>query len=172
MVEHVDTESNKRTLRTIYQAIVGLLTTVPVIVVVVLQVLPADLPFISKLTAVAASAVAGVTAATKLVTTLEAVGFVPNWLTQGELITPTESTKRTLRTAYQGIVSLLTSGPLVIASLLGLLEVLPFDVSFSGQVVLIATGATAGLVIATKILTTLEDRGVIPAWLREPDPSF
>lgn len=67
-----------------------------------------------------------------------------------------ESTKRTLRTIAQMLVSLLVAIPVIVFAL-------PADV----QAEPVVAGVLAWVVIVTKVLTTLEDAGVIPAWLRD-----
>lgn len=70
-----------------------------------------------------------------------------------------DGTKRSLRTAYAAGVALTTALPLVLADVpAGLV-----DDSTTAQ---LATFA-AWTVFVNKAITNLEDRGVIPAWLRD-----
>lgn len=66
-----------------------------------------------------------------------------------------DSTRRSIRTAYQVVVAIITYVPII-------LPLLPADVSASEAVV--AFGAWVAVV--TRIVNALEDRGVIPAWLK------
>ena len=70
-----------------------------------------------------------------------------------------ESTKRTVRTLYQGIIALVTTVPAIIA-------VLPDGLPFEAQL----ASVVAGIAVVTKVLNVLEDKGLIPAWLRT-DPT-
>lgn len=67
-----------------------------------------------------------------------------------------ESTRRTLRTVAQMLVALLFAIPVIVFAL-------PADV----QAEPVVAGVLAWVVIVTKVLTTLEDAGIIPAWLRD-----
>lgn len=70
-----------------------------------------------------------------------------------------DGTKRTLRTAYASVVALTTAVPLVLAELpAGLV-----GESTTAQLVTFA----AWTVFVNKAITKLEDRGVVPAWLRD-----
>jgi len=74
-----------------------------------------------------------------------------------------ESTKRSLRTAYQAVVSLLAVVPTV-------LLILQTDLSLSGTVAAVVATTLTWVATATKVLNSLEDAGLIPAWLKEtPD---
>lgn len=66
------------------------------------------------------------------------------------------STKRALRTVYQGVVALVTLVPLVVA-------VLPSDSPLAVQLAA-AVGAVA---VVSKVINVLEDNGFLPAWLKE-----
>lgn len=167
---HANTESSKRTWRTVYQSIVGLLTTVPVLVAIVLAALPSDAAWAAKVAAVAAATVTGLAGATKVITTLEAVGAIPTWLTTGETLTLSESHRRALRTLFQGVVSLVTSGPILITVTLGILQAFAPDASFTDTAVAVSGSTVAGLLIATKIMTGLEESGRLPAWLTTSKP--
>lgn len=67
-----------------------------------------------------------------------------------------ESTRRTLRTIAQMLVALLFAVPVIVFAL-------PADV----QAEPVVAGVLAWVVIVTKVLTALEDAGIIPAWLRD-----
>lgn len=70
-----------------------------------------------------------------------------------------DSTRRSLRTAYQAILALVTVIPLLIA---GLSAIAP-----EGSDLAIAFAAiVGGLAVVTKVLNALEDAGLIPAWLK------
>lgn len=71
-----------------------------------------------------------------------------------------DATKRTVRTAYQTLVALLTAAPVIVLALPGDVQTVP---------VVIAFGVWVGVV--ARAVTALEDAGVIPAWLRDPDPT-
>lgn len=75
----------------------------------------------------------------------------------------TDGTKRTLRTAYAAVVGFLTALPVVLVDL----PVGAVDPNTTAQ---LATFA-AWLVVVNKAITKLEDRGVIPAWLRDTNTS-
>lgn len=66
-----------------------------------------------------------------------------------------DSTRRALRTAYQLTIALTIALPLI---LLGLPPEIGHSASVAGLVAL-----TAGV---TKAINALEDRGLIPAWLK------
>lgn len=67
-----------------------------------------------------------------------------------------ESTKRTLRTIAQMLVALIVAVPVIVFAL-------PADVQAEPVVV----GVLAWVALVTKVLTALEDAGMIPAWLRD-----
>lgn len=66
-----------------------------------------------------------------------------------------DSTKRSLRTAYKAIVAILTVVPIAIAAL-------PVDLSTTQLVVLVA----ASIAAVDRAINALEDAGLVPAWLR------
>lgn len=66
-----------------------------------------------------------------------------------------EGTRRTVRTIYQIVVALVFAVPVILVAL-------PTDVSTSAVVVAFA----AWVAIITKVINTLEDAGLIPAWLK------
>lgn len=70
-----------------------------------------------------------------------------------------DSTKRSLRTGYQALVALVTAAPVIVLALPGDVQTIPVVVAF---------GIWVGVV--TRIITALEDAGIIPAWLRDPEP--
>lgn len=70
------------------------------------------------------------------------------------------STKRTLRTIYQGVIALVTTVPAIIAVLP---DGLPFEAKLASVV--------AGIAVVTKVLNVLEDKGLIPAWLKDEPTS-
>lgn len=67
-----------------------------------------------------------------------------------------DSTKRTLRTGMQLVVALATAIPLIVFAL-------PDDV----QATPVAACMLAWVGVVTRVLTSLEDAGLIPAWLRD-----
>lgn len=73
-------DSTRRTIRTVYQTAVALLTAVPVILVIVLDALPEGSDLKIKAAAIFASVLAGVAAVTKILTALEDRGIIPAWL--------------------------------------------------------------------------------------------
>lgn len=73
-------DSTRRTIRTVYQTAVALLTTVPVLLVIVLDALPEGSDIKVRVAAIAASILAGVAAVTKILTALEDRGIIPAWL--------------------------------------------------------------------------------------------
>lgn len=73
-------DSTRRTIRTVYQTTVALLTTIPVILLVVLDALPEGSDLRVKVAAIAASILAGIAAVTKILTALEDRGIIPPWL--------------------------------------------------------------------------------------------
>lgn len=74
-------------------------------------------------------------------------------------MTITESTKRTLRTAYASLVAFLLALPVMLGAI-------PLDLVDMGTQAQIAT-FSAWVVVVNKAINTLEDFGVIPAWLRD-----
>jgi hypothetical protein len=66
------------------------------------------------------------------------------------------STKRALRTIYQGVVALVTVVPLVVA-------VLPSDSPLAVQL----ASVVAAVGVVSKVINVLEDNGYLPAWLKE-----
>lgn len=70
-------------------------------------------------------------------------------------MTLSDSTKRSLRTAYKAIVAILTVVPIAIAAL-------PADLSTTETVILVA----ASIAGVDRAINALEDAGLIPAWLR------
>jgi VIT1/CCC1 family predicted Fe2+/Mn2+ transporter len=74
-----------------------------------------------------------------------------------------ESTKRALRTAYQAVASLLAVVPTV-------LLILQADLPLEGTVATVIATTLAWFATATKVMNSLEDAGLIPAWLKDsPD---
>lgn len=69
-----------------------------------------------------------------------------------------ESTKRTIRTVAQMLVSLLVAIPVIVFAL-------PSDV----QAEPVVLAVLAWVAVVTKAWNALEDAGVIPAWLRDTD---
>lgn len=65
------------------------------------------------------------------------------------------STKRVLRTTYQIVIALVTGIPLMLVGL-------PPDIA--AQTAAVAIGAWTAVV--AKIINSLEDAGVLPAWLK------
>jgi len=78
-----------------------------------------------------------------------------------------DSTRRSLRTLYQGIVALLTIVPVLLSIVLPLL---PPGTDLTVKVGAIAASVLAGLAVVTKVINALEDRGLIPAWLKGDTP--
>lgn len=83
-----------------------------------------------------------------------------------------DSTRRSLRTAYQALIAAITTIPLLIAGLSAIApEGSDLAVAFASIV--------AGVAIVTKVLNALEDAKLIPAWLKgeskapelEPEPA-
>lgn len=70
-----------------------------------------------------------------------------------------ESTKRTIRTVAQMLVSLLVAIPVIVFAL-------PADV----QAEPVVLAVLAWVAVVTKVWNALEDAGVIPAWLRDTTP--
>jgi hypothetical protein len=69
-----------------------------------------------------------------------------------------ESTRRSLRTLYQGFIGVITAVPLILA-------ILPDDASTSAVVV----GFAVWVAVIAKAINALEDAGLIPAWLKGVD---
>lgn len=63
-----------------------------------------------------------------------------------------DSTRRTLRTAYQSLLALIAIVPLLLS-----------DLGVTEQ----AASVVVAVTLATKVVNALEDAGVIPAWLKE-----
>lgn len=70
-----------------------------------------------------------------------------------------EGTKRTIRTAYASAVAFLLAVPVMVG-------LLPIDL-IDGPVEAKIAAFAAWVVFVNKAINTLEDRGVIPAWLRD-----
>lgn len=70
-----------------------------------------------------------------------------------------DGTKRTLRTAYASVVAFLTAAPVVVFAI-------PAGVLDAPTAAHLAAFA-AWTVTVNKVINALEDRGVIPAWLRD-----
>lgn len=68
----------------------------------------------------------------------------------------TESTKRVLRTGYQIVAALIVAVPLILFAL-------PADVAAAP--IAVAVGVWIGVV--SKVINSLEDAGIIPAWLKD-----
>lgn len=71
-------DSTRRALRTAYQAIIAAVTTIPVILALLTQVLPADSA--ASLAAYVVAITAGVAAVSKILNALEDAGLIPAWL--------------------------------------------------------------------------------------------
>lgn len=72
-----------------------------------------------------------------------------------------DSNKRFLRTIYQGVLALIVAVPALVA-------VLPTQAGRIGQIAGVAVAAVAFM---AKAVNTLEDKGLIPAFLKnEPKP--
>lgn len=71
----------------------------------------------------------------------------------------TESTKKALRTAYQAVLALIVIIPVIVG-------VMPNQ---AGPIATVALSLVAAVGFATKVINALEDRGMIPAWLRQVD---
>lgn len=67
-----------------------------------------------------------------------------------------ESTKRSLRTAYQAVLALIVIIPVIV-------QVMPNQ---AGPIAVVAATLVAAVTAATKVINALEDKGAIPAWLR------
>lgn len=76
-----------------------------------------------------------------------------------------DSTRRSLRTLYQGVLASFTVVPVLCGALL---SALPSDSSFSAKIGVVAAAFVAGQAVVTKLVNDLEERGLIPAWLKEP----
>ena len=72
--------------------------------------------------------------------------------------------KRALRTAYQSLLAAVTGIPVIIA-------LLPVESWNSTTVSAALTGVLAWCAIVSKIINAFEDRGWIPAWLRDDLPT-
>jgi hypothetical protein len=69
-----------------------------------------------------------------------------------------DSTRRSLRTLYQGLLSLLVAVPLI--SL--------YVPTGASRLAVIAASVVAAAAVITKIINALEDKGLIPAFLKAP----
>lgn len=76
-------------------------------------------------------------------------------------MTLSTGTKRTIRTAYQGLVALFTVVPIFIA-------LLPADAPLAVQLASVIVAVTG----VTKLINKLEDAGVIPAWLKDENTDY
>lgn len=66
------------------------------------------------------------------------------------------STKRVIRTLYQVVVAIVTAAPIVLAALPSEVSAIPLIVGFGAWVAVVA-----------RLINTLEDAGIIPAWLKD-----
>lgn len=71
----------------------------------------------------------------------------------------TDSTKRSLRTAYQTLIAAITTIPLLIATLTTLLPE-------GNDLAITLASIVAGIAVVSKVINALEDHGLIPAWLK------
>ncbi len=78
----------------------------------------------------------------------------------------TESTRRALRTALQALIALPTVIPLIYSGLTWLAQQFGAD----NRVVVLGFSVLAGLTLMTKVMATLEERGLIRPILRYLDP--
>lgn len=69
-----------------------------------------------------------------------------------------DSTRRALRTAYQFVIALIAIVPTIAL-------VLPNDSPIGADIAVVL----GWLVIVSKLINSLEDRGAIPAWLKAPN---
>lgn len=67
-----------------------------------------------------------------------------------------DSNRRVIRTIYQIVAAIITAAPIVVAGL-------PEDVS--NEALIVGFGAWVALV--ARLINTLEDEGIIPAWLKD-----
>lgn len=67
-----------------------------------------------------------------------------------------ESTKRVLRTGYQIAVALVTAVPLILLTL-------PEDVAAAP----VAVGVGVWIGVVAKVINSLEDAEILPAWLKD-----
>jgi hypothetical protein len=74
----------------------------------------------------------------------------------------TESTRRALRTLYQGLIAVVVTIPL----LAGVAAALPEEFPYKGRIVAILLTLAAVTAAVSKVLNELEDRGLVPAWLK------
>lgn len=72
-----------------------------------------------------------------------------------------DSTRRSLRTAYQTLIAALTTIPAIAAILL---QIVPAD--SGAELAALVASVVAGVAVVTKVLNVLEDAGLIPAWLK------
>jgi hypothetical protein len=70
-----------------------------------------------------------------------------------------ESTKKFFRTLYQGILALIVVVPTLVA-------LLPTS---AGRIATIGAAVAGAVAVAAKVVNALEDKGAIPAWLRQVD---
>lgn len=79
-----------------------------------------------------------------------------------------DSTRRSLRTAYQALIAAITTIPLLIAALSAIAPE-------GSDIAVVLASVVAGLAIVTKVVNALEDAGLIPAWLKgetkAPEPA-
>lgn len=85
------TDSTRRALRTAYQTIVALLSTIPILLGMASELLPADSPLGAKVAAAAVSILAGIAVVTKVLNALEDAGILPAWL-KGDTTIPAPAT--------------------------------------------------------------------------------
>lgn len=71
-------------------------------------------------------------------------------------MTISPSTKRSIRTLYQGAIALLTVVPAFVA-------LLPSDSPLAVQL----SAVVVGIAAVSKVINKLEDAGLIPAWFKE-----
>lgn len=86
-------DSTRRALRTAYQALIAAVTTIPVILALLSQVLPADST--ASLATYIVAITAGVAAVSKLLNALEDAGLIPAWLKGDTAITDQTSSDGT-----------------------------------------------------------------------------
>lgn len=73
----------------------------------------------------------------------------------------TDSTRRSLRTAYQTVIGALAAIGALVAFIPTLQATFP-------EVAAIAVTVAAGAAAVSKVINALEDKGLIPAWLKTP----
>lgn len=78
-------DSTRRALRTGYQAVIAAVTTIPIILAVLAQVLPADTT--ASIGAYIVAVTAGIAAVSKILNALEDAKLIPAWLKGDTTIT-------------------------------------------------------------------------------------